>query len=233
MNAIAIVILLVCLPITNSLACECSSRSFSVESTGSTEIFIGTPLSKSVADKTYYLFTVSQVFKGKITGTITIKTGFGGPDCGILFEIGKPYIVFAYRGNTNRCGRSASLETSPDLGKLKYDFQPSFSNSVGKNASPILTDNEAEYFNSDLKQYRGHFDFQGKKVAFFYNEAALGKQQYFTKWHGGDVRNQLLLLTDEEKQNSNGYDAILVSWRKQGISKRFRRHLIERLHHST
>lgn len=43
-----------------------------------------------------YEMTVTIIYKGKITAdTIEIYTGKGGGDCGIRFETGKEYIVYA------------------------------------------------------------------------------------------------------------------------------------------
>jgi hypothetical protein len=92
-----------------------------------------------------------------------------------------------------------------------------------------LTDNEAEYFNAELQSQRKDFDFRSKKVAFALNSSFIEKQQYFKNWGGKDVSNNLIILTDQEKQKANGYDAIIVSWRKQGVSDGFRKRLIKRL----
>lgn len=43
-----------------------------------------------------YVFEVETVFKGRrITKTIEVMTGYGGGDCGYIFEVGKSYIVYS------------------------------------------------------------------------------------------------------------------------------------------
>ncbi len=76
---------------------------------------------------------------------------------------------------------------------------------------------------------RKDFDFYGKKIAFAFNGSFIDKQQYFNNWGGKEVVNNLIILTDKEKQKANGYDAIIVSWRKQSGSKNFRKRLVKRL----
>ena len=224
-----LILLMTIIGALTSYACKCFNATFLQEVSRSDQIFIGTVLKKTSADKVYYLFSISQIFKGDKTDTLTIRTGFGGPDCGMNFEIGKTYIVYSSYKETNRCRRNALADKNSDLGKLKYLFQDGFSNDIGKTISSTMTDSEADYFNSELLGQRKDFDFHKKKVAFFLNSSLIDKQKYFKNWGGKDVVNNLIVLRQDEKQNANDYDAIIVSWRKQGISNSFRRRLIKRL----
>jgi hypothetical protein len=222
-------ILVATLGTLTTYACKCYHGTFSEEVAQADQIFIGTVLKKTSADKTYYLFSVSQIFKGSKTDTLTIKTGFGGPDCGMVLEIGKSYIVYSNNKQTTWCRRNSFADRNTDLGKLKYLFQSGFSEEIGKTTSPILTNNEAEYFNAELLNQRKDFDFHQKKVGFFLNNSLIDKEQYFKNWGAKDVANILIVLTEEEKQKANGYEAIIVSWRKQGISNSFRKRIIRKL----
>jgi hypothetical protein len=210
-----LLILLAIIGTLTSYACRCHSVTFSEEVAQSDQIFIGTVLKKTSVDKAYYLFSISQMFKGNQTDTLTIKTGFGGPDCGMLFEIGKTYIVYSTNNETSRCRRNSTANYKADTNKLKYLFQNDFSREIGQTPNPTLTDNEAEYFNAELQSQRKDFDFRSKKVAFALNSSFIEKQQYFKNWGGKDVSNNLIILTYQEKQKANGYDAIIVSWRSK------------------
>jgi len=212
----------------NSMACRCHRAIFTQEVAQSDLIFIGTVLKKDSSDKAYYLFAVSKVFKGSYSDTVTISTGFGGPDCGMKFETGTTYLVYANHKRTSWCSRNHLANSNTDEGKLKYLFDSSFSNETGKNTDPLLTASEAAYFNSELLTQRNQFDFRQKKVAFVSNRSLINKQRYFTFWGGKDAVNNLLILTETEKQQC-GYDAIIVSWNKQVITDRFRRRLVKQL----
>lgn len=225
----SVLILLATIGTLTSHACKCNILSFSEEVAGADHIFTGTVVNKSTADKAYYLFTVSKTFKGDSADTLTIATGFGGPDCGMMFEVGKTYLVYAHNRQTTSCRRNAPADNNTDLSKLKYLFDTTFSGDVGKTSDPVLTDNEAEYLNAELTEHRRDFSFQGKKVAFVLSGSFIDKRQYFNNWGGRKVVNNLIVLTNEEKQKANGYDAIIVSWRKQGVSNGFRKRLIKRL----
>jgi len=66
-------------------------------------------------------------WKGKLGKTLTLVTGLGGGDCGYFFEVGKTYLIYAYRDEdkrltTNICSRTAGIVLNQDaaiLNKLK------------------------------------------------------------------------------------------------------------------
>ena len=225
----AFIIILATIGSLTSYACKCYHARFTEEVSQVDQIFIGTVLKKTSTDKAYYLFSISQIFKGDKADTLTIKTNFGGPDCGMEFEIGKTYIVYSNNKQTSRCRRNSLANQKSDLGKLKFLFQKEFSGDLGKTTSSALTDNEAEYFNSELFAERKNLDFHGKKVAFVLSGSFINKQLYFKNWGGKDVPNILLVLTEEEKKKSHSYDAIIISWSKKTVSNGFRKRLIKRL----
>ena len=225
----SLLIILATLATVMSHACKCRMLAFSEEVAEADQIFLGTVLNKVIADRTYYLFTVEKTFKGKNNDTVMISTGLGGADCGAVFEVGTAYIIYSYNKQTTLCRRNALAESNDDLIKLRFLFDTNFSVDIGKTNNPLLTNSEAEYFNAELIRQRENFDFHGKKVALVLSGSVLGKHQYFKRWGGQTVVNNLILLTEEEKQRANGYDAIIVSWRKQGVSKGFRKKLVKRL----
>lgn len=224
-----LLLLLAIIAIQFSYACKCHVLAFSQEVAQADEIFFGTVLKKTTNEKAYYLFAVSTTFKGQKNDSLTIKTGIGGPDCGMEFEIGKTYLVYSFDRQTSRCRRNAIANNNPDLGKLKYLFDTSFSTDIGKTINPSLTNNEAEYLNYELFSQRKDFDFKEKKVAFVLSKSFISKQQYFKNWGGKEAVSTLIILATEEKQKTNGYDAIIVLWNKQTISEGFRKRLISKL----
>ena len=113
--------------------------------------------------------------------------------------------------------------------------------SCGLDSSTTLNKYESQYFNQSLKKQRSrsNFDFQDKKVGFAFGnfgKGVISKKEYFNMW-GKDyfendshvVFNQLIILTEEEKQQSGGFDAIIISWSKIGVAGNDKKRLIEKL----
>ena len=225
-----ILIILTIITAAGSNACECRNMGLSEEIKYVDQIFIGKVLNKNfIGINAYYLFSISKVFKGNKDYTLSIRTGLGGPDCGMLFEVGKTYLVYSHNKQTTRCERNALADANADIVRLKYLFNTYFSNDIGKTDNPLLTDNEAEYFNAEFSKQSKDFDFHGKKVAFVLGASFIDKQKYFKDYGGNEVVANLVILTEEEKLKANGYDAIIVLRRKQGVSNSFRKKIIKRL----
>lgn len=104
------------------------------------------------------------------------------------------------------------------------------------NSGEMLSTQEAELLNSLLEKSRDTFDFYGKKVAFITGPTGnrfLSKPDYFSKirdWAdtGNTPSTFMVLLTQEEKDKSGGYD-VLVSFFVKGITNRQKRRIIEKL----
>ncbi len=68
------------------------------------------------------LFEVTEVWKGPQQTQIMISTGFGGGDCGIDFQKGQEYLVYAYETDfygpvaleTTICDRTNTLQSAQD-----------------------------------------------------------------------------------------------------------------------
>ena len=112
--------------------------------------------------------------------------------------------------------------------------------SCGLDSSTTLNKYESQYFNQSLEKQRNrsNFDFQNKKVGFAYGnfgKGVISKKEYFDKWgkdyfeNESHVVNQLIILTEEEKQQSGGFDAIIISWSKIGVAGKHKERLIEKL----
>jgi len=62
-------------------------------------------------------FSASRWYRGVQHQHLQVETGLGGGDCGFAFEIGKQYLVYAYKDDSGRlstgiCSATASLEES-------------------------------------------------------------------------------------------------------------------------
>ena len=216
--------------VATSNACECRIIEFSKEVKYADKIFIGKVLNKNITGiNAYYLFSVSITFKGSKVDTLSIETGLGGGDCGMIFQVGETYLVYSHGGQTTICRRNALADGNTDIVRLKYLFNTYFSNDIGKSDNPFFTDNEAEYFNAEFSEQRKDFDFHGKKIAFVLNGSFISKQQYFKNWGTQEAVTNLIILSNEEKQRASKYDAIVVLFRKQGVSKNFRKRLIKKM----
>lgn len=112
--------------------------------------------------------------------------------------------------------------------------------SCGTDSSATLNQYEVLYFNQSLEKprMRSNFDFQNKKIGFAYGnfgKDVISKKEYFDRWgkeyykNDSHVGNQLIILTEDEKEQSGGFDAIIISWSKILVSGRHRDKLIEKL----
>lgn len=233
-------------------ACHCNFSATLAERAASTDqIFIGRVFAKAVRERVYYSFSVSQKFKGDVSDTITIKTGFGGGDCGVELKIGDAYLVYAIQNYTDRCHRTRLAQHNPDVVKLRYLFQNDFARSVGKTADSRLTDNEATYFNFNFQRLSDlfllvptGFDFRNKRIAFYYDDKLISKLEYFQRWGGNHVQDNLIILTSKERHIIKDYNAVIVirteqifrgrqgklkKLEKHYTSKRFRKKVIQTL----
>lgn len=104
-----------------------------------------------------------------------------------------------------------------------------------------LTDNESNHLNQAFLNSRGDFDFKGKKIGFAIgssNYKLRSKKEYFDEFYnfqagGSHIVDLLIILTNHEKIDSNGFDAIIISWSKTGVSDKTKRKLIYKLKANT
>jgi hypothetical protein len=116
---------------------------------------------------------------------------------------------------------------------MDFVLSSSFKNSVGIDGNPTLNQCEAEYFNSIFNPVmKDTFDFNDKTLAFFENSTLTNKKRYFDRWGSEETASQLLILTVEEKGESGGYDAIIVTARRHRFTNRFVRQLLRKLKNS-
>jgi len=97
---------------------------------------------------------------------------------------------------------------------------------------------EARYFNIQVQHYRGEFDFHGKKLGLFMEDNGkhmVNKKEYFDSWAREHLlmkdfgKNQLFILSSEEKELSKGFDALIVSWSEKKITEDRKKKLVKQL----
>lgn len=102
--------------------------------------------------------------------------------------------------------------------------------SMGIENNYILNKYEIEYFNAKFEKKRGDFDFSNKKVAFFTgsNGSTLHnskdyfstEKDRFSKCYTSN-NSYLKILTEKEKIDSGGFDAIIIYWAKMHRSMKY------------
>lgn len=108
---------------------------------------------------------------------------------------------------------------------------------LGINNSYLLNSEEAKYLNKSVGTQLGYFDFKDKKVIFSEGNSArlITKRDYFKRLvkpylkDGKDMVNFLVILTDKEKKESGGFDAIIVAWSKIGLTKKRKKVIIKKM----
>lgn len=102
------------------------------------------------------------------------------------------------------------------------------SENLGIDNKDTLNRQEIDFLNASLKNSRDTFDFANKKIEFITGSSGsmlISKQTYFLTcvrpWTDKGLYPQITFvrLTNEEKQKSNGYDVIVMSWVKLFTNK--------------
>jgi hypothetical protein len=212
-----------------AMACQCFSFSPAEAQARSDLAFTGKVIRTKFSDTViYYTFRVDTVFKGKNADTLYIYSS--STNCGSHFQLNKTYLVYAREGATSLCsGNELLAEPEKETARLRFRFEPEFAATIGKTTAPLLTHNEAVYLDTDVKSKPADFSFQHKRVGFIYTEQAVTKQEYFAQWGGRLTVSEVFVLSDAEKQQLGGYDAIVVAWPTGGITKAFRQRALRRV----
>jgi len=117
------------------------------------------------------------------------------------------------------------------------------SKNCGLDDSPYLNEFESAYFDEVYKSRKGDFDFKGKVAAFYTGSSGntkSGKSNYFLHVKNDDEEQhlwqangtQLLILTENEKVLSGGYDVIFIFWSKLLKEGKSRKRLVKRLNNT-
>lgn len=214
---------------TKGYSCKCYQMNLRNEIDSADLIFQGIPINrKQVDSKMIYQFSVDKIWKGYKSDTIEIKTGLGGQDCGMIFEIGNTYVVFAKNGETSHCRKNALIDsTNIDL-KLDYKFTNDFVDAF-KNQEKKLNVQESEYLNRHFNSEFEKYDFKDKSIIFTHSTLVVSKSDWIeTNWEYDNPSVELVELTKEEKEET-GYDAILVTWSKFILTDKMKERILKRL----
>ena len=147
------ILFVITLASVNANACSCVSPRSPCEAYGSAAaVFVGTVIS---GERGAFKFSVEQAYSG-VSGTqVEVFTGLGGGDCGFYFEIGRRYLVYAYRHQdklgTNICTRTKPFEVARE--------DVAFLGSLSSAASGVTVSGVVRH--SDLK---GKFDHSAVSV---------------------------------------------------------------------
>ena len=130
------------------------------------------------------------------------------------------------------CWQNERLAASQSIGKLRYVLEPGFAATIGQSNEPLLTENEAIYLSHTINQKPAGFSFAQKRIGFVEINCAITKQAFFQKYAGRNISACLIILSEQEKQRSGDYDAILVLYRKRlgaDYSRGFRKRAARRV----
>lgn len=213
----------------NGFACRCSYQNLKNEIDSADLIFQGIPIDKKQVDsKMIYQFSVDKIWKGDKLDTIEIKTGLGGQDCGMIFEIGKSYIVFAKEGETSHCRKNVLIDSTHIDLKLDYKLTNDFSDAF-KNQEKKLNTQEGEYLNRQFNRELENYDFKDKSIIFTTSMSVISKTDWIeTNWTHENPSVELVELSEQEKEET-GYDAILVTWSKFILTDKMKKRVLKQL----
>lgn len=214
----------------SGFACKCNQQNLKNEIDSANLIFQGIPIDKTQIDsKMIYTFSVDKVWKGNKSDTIEIKTGLGGQDCGMIFEIGKSYVVFAKNGQTSHCRKNDLIDLTFNDLKLDYLFIPEYSEMSFKTVDKELTKNESRYLNEQFEGFIKNYDFSNKSIVFTSNLGVISKKEWFDRfWHYDRPAAYVVELSETERQET-GYDAILVTYCKMMITDKQKKRILDQL----
>jgi hypothetical protein len=214
---------------TYGFACRCSYQNLKNEIDSADLIFQGIPIDKKQVDsKMIYQFSVDKIWKGDKSDTIEIKTGQGGQDCGMIFEIGKTYVVFAKNRETSYCRKNVLIDSSHTDLKLDYKFTNNFVDAF-KNQEKKLNAQESVYLNRQFNSEFENYDFKDKSIIFTYSTSVISKSDWIeSNCEYDNPSAELVELTEDEKEKT-GYDAILVTWSKFLLTDKMKEKILKQI----
>ena len=105
--------------------------------------------------------------------------------------------------------------------------------SLGVNKYPLLNSYESNFLVSQLENES--FDFENKKIAFYKSNAGIQSKQDFFEDSiehiriGHKIPIQIIELTPQNKSETGGFDAVVVSWYKFILTPKMKEKIIEKL----
>lgn len=193
MKAYLLTLIICCLTYTFSYSCRCvTMREFSQTLDQNDQIFVGKVISElTVSDTVKFQFDVIKKWKGKMNTQSTVTIGTSTGSCGVDFEIGATYVVYAKKGYTNICRRNKKLEETFDDRLLDHYFQ-------GKELGKKLDEHDQKVLinrilpNEDADQ----------NIAVVYDYRVLSPKEVYRlhPMRFNEGKYQLLELSEEERQ---------------------------------
>ncbi len=152
---------------TKGYSCKCYPMNLKNKIDSADLIFQGIPIGKRQLDsKTIYQFHVHKIWKGTYKDSIEIETSGDSRRCGMIFEIGKIYVVYSKNGRTSYCQRNALIDKTLDDLKLDYKFLPDYALTSFMGPDSLLNDKESDYLNQQFNGFIDNYNFKGKSVIF-------------------------------------------------------------------
>ena len=222
----------------NAFACKCALQTFQADSDNADLIFRGIVVNKKdsvLIGKVFYTFRVSGVWKGVASHDVTIETNNSGAACGTSFNLNKEYVIYSSNLITTKCRRNSEFSTSADVARLNFKYISSYRENIGNDTLPILSKQEADYFNTIPERLFIHGDnstsinFTNKKIAFLENRF-ISKKDFFKRYSDKDAALYFEKFSEKEINASGGYYGMFCLQRKMALSKRQKKKLIEQLH---
>jgi hypothetical protein len=231
MNAPTLFIILMAIS-NQAISCKCVFKSVKENVQSADLVFSGILIEINQKHGYHsFSFTTTRTWKGIPNDVNVILIPEYLDQCGHPeFKLWNEYIIFSSSGETNRCRKNTPTSESYFSGILDFILDSAFRHSVGHDESAFLNQTESEYFNAlSPPDSKTSFDFTNKKIVFMENSTLTNKKRYFEKWGDRETLNEFVLLTNEEKKRSGGYDAFIVSWRKKLVTRGFKRRTIKKL----
>lgn len=193
------------------------------------QIFIGRVLSKNAsAYPLEYQFEVLKSWKGVSEKQLRIVSGLGGADCGMDFEPGQEYIVYADAQQTSYCTRTALRRLSTDEQLLDFLFhQLPLPDTLSAAELEHIQARAAEYQQRQLALR------PNERLAFVKDYQRIGKLDFYGIHPLEYPSMDLFVLTEKEKRKTGGQvDKVLVlgglyplkKYKRKKVLRQLRRH---------
>jgi len=211
----------------NVFACDCTPLPLEKELKEVDHVFHGRVIAINLRSYPItYEFEVLKTWKGKKRRKVTISSGIGSGDCGMIFINSHEYLIYAKRGKTTTCRRTAEIGFTQDVAILNWKYDKYFRKALKKSKPGALTDSEAFYLGGLVKHHQDSL--VGKKIAIFDTTFPITKREFFNTWGGHAVDLQFIFL-DPKDQMEYGFQGMLVAWTKGQIVDAEKQVLLEKL----
>lgn len=204
MKTFLLTLVICCVSISYSYSCRCVTHiEFNRTLDQNNQIFVGKVISEiTVADTVKFYFDVIKKWKGKMDVKSSVAIGTSTGSCGVDFELGETYVVYAQNGYTNICRRSKKLSETFDDRLLDHYF-------YGKEIGKQLDLSDQKVLKNRVNLEPGN----DEKVSLVYDYRALSPKEIYNmhpmQFKAG--KYQIIELSPEEKSASGGcIDRVVV-----------------------